>query len=71
MQDDWEEGAGGPAPEDVEETGALAEEDKPTRPEVEDPESDRPPPLVGAEESDDLDDLLDNPNLPGFTVEPN
>jgi len=48
--------------------GAAAQEsdlDKPTVPVLEDPDSERPPPLPNA---DDLDDLLANPNLPGFTV---
>lgn len=38
--------------------------DTPTLPLVDDPDSEPPP----APDEDDLDDLFDNPNLPGFTV---
>jgi ribonuclease G len=46
------------------EPSAAADLDAPTLPLVEDPDSEPPPPLA----EDDLDDLLANPNLPGFTV---
>jgi ribonuclease G len=42
-----------------------ADLDKPTAPVLGNPDSERPPPRLDA---DDLDDLLANPNLPGFTV---
>ncbi|HSY24381.1 MAG TPA: Rne/Rng family ribonuclease [Polyangiaceae bacterium] len=73
--DDWDDAAdeGSAQAGAGEGTSAQAEEDKPTRPQVEDPESDRPPPMpvkaaAMAGGGDDLDDLLDNPNLPGFTI---
>jgi ribonuclease G len=43
---------------------AGADLDAPTVPLIEDPDSEPPPPPA----EDDLDDLLANPNLPGFTV---
>jgi ribonuclease G len=46
------------------EPSAATEIDAPTLPLVEDPDSEPPPPPG----EDDLDDLLANPNLPGFTV---
>lgn len=44
---------------------ASAVSDSPTVPILDDPDSEPPPP---AADDDDLEDLLDNPNLPGFTV---
>ncbi len=35
---------------------------------LDDPDSEPPPPPAAASAAHDLDDLLDNPNLPGFTV---
>ncbi|HXX66753.1 MAG TPA: Rne/Rng family ribonuclease [Polyangiaceae bacterium] len=46
-------------------SATSAGSDSPTVPILDDPDSEPPPP---AGEEDDLEDLLDNPNLPGFTV---
>jgi ribonuclease G len=61
---DADDRSAGEASEHGFEPSAAADLDAPTLPLVEDPDSEPPPPLA----EDDLDDLLANPNLPGFTV---